>query len=215
MQHDTTPSDLPCIAEDGHLVPVFEAMRTARAMRYYRPDPVPDDVVESLVWAATRATSPNNAQCWDFLVVTDAEQRARIAEAIQAAYPRRTPEQLPADPSQRRSAAGADHLIGQLASVPVLVFVLASPYPADAPILEFMYSAVFAAAQNLLVAARSLGLGSAFTTLHRRCESELRELLKVPDDRLFGVTMPLGWPARNFGPVNRQPVADCLHRNVW
>ena len=50
---------------------LFEAMETSRAMRYLKPDPVPEELVEKLIWAATRAPSPSNVQCWDFVVVDD------------------------------------------------------------------------------------------------------------------------------------------------
>ena len=61
---------------------VFEAMGTARAMRFYQPDPVPDELVDKVLWAATRASSGNNTQGWDFVVVRDPEQRARLGEAL-------------------------------------------------------------------------------------------------------------------------------------
>jgi nitroreductase len=56
---------------------VFEAMGTARAMRWLKPDAVPMSVIERVLWAATRATSPNNQQPWDFIVVQDHDYRTR------------------------------------------------------------------------------------------------------------------------------------------
>jgi nitroreductase len=46
-------------------------------------------------------------------------------------------------------------------------------------------------------------------------ETEIREILRIPDDRLLGVTMPLGWPARPFGPVTRRPVSEVIHYDTW
>ena len=195
---------------------VFEAMGTARAMRFFREDPVPDEMVDQVLWAATRASSGNNTQGWDFVVVRDAAQRARIGEAIApmasviAGMPR------PDDPVDQRTLVGAANLSGSLAKVPVLIFVCgANIYPPHAPRETFMYSAVYASAQNLVVAARSLGLGAAFTTLHQVAEPAIREILAIPADRFVGVTIPLGWPDRPFGPVSRKPVSEVVHRDRW
>jgi nitroreductase len=78
-----------------------------------------------------------------------------------------------------------------------------------------MLSAGYAAAQNLLVAARSLGLGASFTTLHALADAEVRALVGIPDDVEIVCTMPVGWPARPFGEVVRRPLAEVVHRDGW
>ncbi len=195
---------------------VFEAMGTARAMRFYQPDPVPADLLDKVLWAATRASSGNNSQGWDFVVVQDAEQRARLGEAL-AGFVRRV-ESMP-DPgneTDRRTLRGAKNLAATFAQVPVIIVVCgANIYPEHAPRETFMYSAIFAAAQNLVVAARALGLGAAFTTLHGVAEPAFREILAIPDDRTIGVTVPLGWPAGPVGPVTRKPLEDVVHHDRW
>src|SRR5205085_1372778 len=191
---------------------ILEIMGTARSMRYLKTDPVPSELIDKLMWAATRASNPSNVQPWDFVVVQDPAVRTQIGELL---APRlETPPTPPdgADASLRRSYAGAIHLIAHLADAPVIIFVCGTNnYPPHAPNTEFMYSAIYAAAQNLLVAARGLGLGAAFTTLHGAMGQPLRDLLAIPEDRHIGVTIPVGWPARPFGSVNRKPVADVVH----
>lgn len=202
---------------------VFEVMATARSMRWLREDPVDPQLVERVIWAGTRASSPNNAQAWDFVVVTSPAVKRSVQEAIRtariAASAARTSggeRQFPADPVERRTALGSQNLVDTMHSVPVLIFVCgANNYPAEGPVLEWAYSAIYAAAQNMLVAARALGLGAAFTTLHRQAEVEIREILRIPGDRILGVTMPLGWPARPFGRVDRRPVPDVMHAEGW
>ncbi len=195
---------------------VFEAMGTARAMRWFTSDPVPDELVDQVLWAATRASSPNNTQGWDFIVVRDPDQRALIGDAIEpfahvvAKMPR------PEAPVDQRTLAGAQNLSAQLRHVPVIVFVCGrNIYPAQAPRETFMHSAVYAASQNLVVAARALGLGAAFTTLHAVAEPAVREILGVPDEVFIGTTIPLGWPDRPFGPVARKDVAEVVHQDRW
>jgi nitroreductase len=212
---------------DGHggehePIDVFEAMGTARAMRWLRPDPVPAELTERLLWAATRASSPNNTQAWDFVVVQDAGIRARIGQLYLEALPpavleeARNPKPAGGDATERRTRRGALHLMTSMGEVPLLILVCgANVYPAAQPEESMMYSAIHAAAQNLIVAARALGLGATFTTLHRMIEPGLRELLAVPADRTIGVTIPVGWPDRPFGPVTRRPLEDVIHRDHW
>ncbi|MFI5046518.1 MAG: nitroreductase family protein [Acidimicrobiia bacterium] len=203
-------------APDGALLPeVFEAIGTARAMRWFRPDPVPVSLVERVVWAGTRASSPNNCQPWDFVVVRDPELRARIGALF---APLTSPGAIDAitDPTERRTVEGAMNLLGTLADVPVLIFVCGrNIYPPHDPDERLMYSALYAASQNMIVAARALGLGAAFTTFHRINEPDIRTLLQIPDDRSIAVTLPLGWPARAFGPLTRRPVEEVLHIDRW
>ncbi|MGB8388996.1 nitroreductase family protein [Mycobacterium sp.] len=196
-------------------VETLEAMGTARAMRYFLPEPVPNSLVEKVIWAGTRASSANNCQPWDFVVVQAADVRARLG-ALFAPLASAEVVQSVQEPTARRTVAGAMNLLASLREVPVLIFVCGqNNYPEQAPDPTFMYSAVYAAAQNMVVAARALGLGAAFTTIHRFAEPDVRDILAIPDDRFIAVTIPLGRPARPFGPLTRRPVEDVLHHDRW
>jgi nitroreductase len=196
---------------------VLDVMGSARSMRWLTEDPVDPALVERVVWAGTRASSPGNSQAWDFIVVTAPEIKQRIQQAITERRPGSGGAPvLPRDPTHRRTLQGAQHLLTTLHVAPVLIFVCgANTYPEGAPVLEWAYSAVYAAAQNMLVAARALGLGAAFTTFQMSAEAQVREILRVPEDRFVAVTMPLGWPARPFGAVTRRPVVDVVHHDGW
>jgi nitroreductase len=88
-------------------------------------------------------------------------------------------------------------------------------YPPAAPREQFTWSALYPAAQNILVAARALGLGTTFTTLQTVAEPTVRQVLGIPDTVKIAAAIPLGWPAAAFGPVKRRPVEDFVHRNGW
>jgi len=196
---------------------VFEAMGSARAIRYLKADPVEPELIEKLIWAATRASSPGNSQAWSFVVVTDADRKARIGGAVADAMSGTWREPGPdADRSVRIMLRGAKALADGLATAPVLILVCGRmTYPPGNPDELMVWSACYPAAQNLIVAARALGLGATFTTFQRRAEAVVRGTLDIPDDVRMAALIPVGWPDRPHGPVNRRPVEEVIHWNAW
>lgn len=195
---------------------VFEAMGTARAMRRLKPDPVPQELIDKLMWAATRAPSPGNSQGWDLIVVDDPAKKQPIGDAVRAAMTARVAAMPRTDRTTRLLLDGTARLVEAFAEAPVIIFV-AGPviYPTHAPREQFTWSALYPAAQNIIVAARALGLGAVFTTLHNSVEPVVREVLQIPAEIRIAATIPIGWPEGKFGPVNRRPVEDFVHRNGW
>jgi nitroreductase len=188
----------------------FSVVRTQRAHRAFTDDPVPDELIERVLEAATFAPSAENTQPWVFIVVRDDAARARIGELNRQAWegggrefsrPRLTPEVF------AKVEAGAT---GGIANAPVLVVVCGDASRCVEAVLE---SSVWPAVQNLLLAAHALGLGSALTTITTIFGDELRSLLALPDHvRPLGV-VPLGWPAKRLGPPRRTPVAEKTFRD--
>jgi nitroreductase len=192
-------------------------MGTARAIRYLKPDPVAPELIEKLIWAATRASSPGNSQAWDFVVVTDADKKAAIGNAVSAAVSGTLREPGPnADRSVRLMLKGAKALASGLATAPVLVLVCGRmTYPPGNPDELMIWSACYPAAQNLIVAARALGLGATFTTFQRRAEDVVRKTLDIPDEVRMAALIPIGWPDRPHGAVSRRPVEEVIHWEGW
>lgn len=195
---------------------VFETLGTARAMRYLRPDPVPAEYVEALVWAATRASSADNSQPWEFIAVTDRAQVRALATAM--APFRGMVEQLPGpgDETEARTWRGATYLFEHVADVPLLLFicgrndVIVGLHPE-----RYVWSAVFGAAQNALIAARALGMGAAYTMFHLGDPAAVRRIIGLPPHVSLGVTLAVGWPARPFGPVTRKAVSEVFRYDRW
>lgn len=195
---------------------VIEAMQTTRAIRFLKPDAVPQALIERVIYAATRASSPGNSQGWDFVVVRDRATKARLGPVLRermlpmiTAIPRNAA-------MEKRMLDGAQHLLERFEDVPVWIFVCGRKvYPPQAPSEQMVHAALYPAAQNLIVAARSLGLGSTFTTFQLAAEAEMRAALALPSDALIGVCVALGWPDRPFGPVTRKPVSEVIHWEKW
>jgi len=195
---------------------VIEAMETCSAARYLKPDPVPQELIERVIYAATRASSPGNSQQWDFIVVRDPEAKRKIRDLLVPRFKAMAVGLPTTGRAPSKMIAGAMHLAETLNDVPAIIFVCGPvAYPPNAPMEQFVWSALYPAAQNLIVAARSLGLGTTFTTFQMFMENELRELLGIPQEIKFGVMIPIGWPQKDFVKVKRKPITGVIHWDKW
>lgn len=195
---------------------IFEVINTTRAMRRLKPDLVPDDLIWKVLDAAIRAPSGGNRQPWNFLVIRDSDTKKRIAEwyldSWNTAYgPMR--QAATSVPAFARTFNSADYLANHLADVPVLIIATVN-HAGVAPVSPAGAS-VYPAVQNLMLAARALGLGSALTTLHRAHEDKVKQLLGIPEGVETMCLIPLGWPKGKFGPGARQPVENVTFWDKW
>jgi nitroreductase len=191
-------------------VDVFEAIRTTRAMR--RLDPtreVSDEDVRTIIEAATKAGSAGNRQPVRWLVVRDGEKRRQLGELyLECVEPllRDDQEQTMTDPAIARRLKSTGHLARHLGEAPVLILACA-PAEAHAP--------VFVGAQNLMLAARALGLGTTLTTSHRCNEEKVKTLLAIPAEISTFCLIPVGYPLGRWGEARRKPVEELAYRDEW
>ena len=195
---------------------IFEAMSTQRAMRRLKPDPVPDELIWKLLDAAVKAPSGGNRQPWNFIVIRDAETKTKIAEwyleGWNTAYgPFR--QAAMASPPIAKTYGSADRLANHLAEVPVLIMVTLDPARV-APVTP-PGANVFPAVQNLLLAARALGLGATLTTVYRTHEAEVKQLLGIPETVETMALIPIGYPVGKFGPTVRIPAESVTYWEKW
>lgn len=195
---------------------VDDVMSSARATRSFQDRPVDRRLLTEIVEAATWAPSARNTQPWEFVVVDDPEPRGRIGGLLEprAAEVDAAAERLP-DETRRKMYRSAAGLIRSIGTAPAVVFVCgrATDYGREFSAEDMVLSAVYTAAQNLLLAARARGLGAAFTTLHVHADSAIHDVLALPDDVSVAVTIPVGWPTTPFKPLQRRPVTEVLHWN--
>lgn len=187
----------------------FEVVLSQRACRSFAPDPVPDELVEQVLEAATHAPSAENRQPWAFVVVRDEKRRAVLGELTRRAW-----EGGGRRHSESRLTAGllADvdqGATGGVAAAPVMVVVCGDTRTVSAAVLD---ASIFPAVQNLLLAAGALGLGSTLTTLPLAFGAELSEALALPDEVRAMAVVPIGYPARPLGTPRREPVSAKAHR---
>jgi len=200
------------IAACGEDVPLLEGIRTTRALRRLRPDPVPPGLVRKVCEAGTFAPSGGNRQPWFFIAVTEPARRAFVSERYRSAFSAYIQPALTAadDPSypqaKRRNLRAALHLADHLHEVPVLLFV-AGWTRRGAPQLQ----ALFPAIQNVLLACRAVGLGASLTTIHTTFGADVDAWLGLPDGCPTCAMLPIGWPVGTYRRPDRRPIDDCFH----
>jgi nitroreductase len=200
--------DVATIGED---VALLEAIRTTRAIRRLRADPVPRALIRKVCEAGTFAPSGGNRQPWSFIAVTDPERRAFVADRYRRAFARYIAPALEAakDPSfpqaKRRNMQAALHLAEHMHEAPVHLFVAGWLRRG-----EPQSQALFPAVQNILLACRAVGLGASLTTVHRAFGPEIDAYLGLPEDQQTCALLPIGWPIGRYGRPPRKPVDECL-----
>ena len=197
---------------------LFEAIYTQRALRYIKPDPIPDNLIKKVLDAGIRAPNGGNTQRWSFLVIKDPGTKRWIGERYaQTPHPEHPPALDRAMArSMARNDAAAQHLADHFHEVPV--FILACVQHDGSPGDISRGASIYPAVQNMLLAARGLGLASVLTTRPRRgFEKEIKELLGIPDNVDTAALLPLGYPAdgASYGPTRRRPVEEVTYAERW
>ena len=197
-------------------VGLFEAIYTTRAIRRQRPDvPVTDAQVRAIIEAGTQAANGGNSQPVRYIVVRDQATKDKVGVLYKDAV-----RQILIDPSVSGNKAEW-HLGDHLADSPVIIFVYVAP-TADHqgnvrnPTPASAGGQAFPAVQNMLLACRGLGLGSNLTTAVDSFHGqELKDILGVPDDVVFGCMLPIGYPVGKHGPKTRRPVEEVTYSEQW
>lgn len=205
------------------MVDFFDVVTTTRAIRRYTDEPIPDDALATIFFAATRAPSGSNSQPFRFVVLRDGPRaqvaRALLGDAFRAmwiakrrddAYDRGSGN-IPDSP-KARMAASMQHFVDHVQDAPVIVLACVR-LRHGGKLAEG--GSVYPACQNLLLAARSLGFGGVMTTFHQPVEAELAEIVGLPDGVTIAATIPLGRPAGRHGPVRRRPLTELVFEDMW
>jgi nitroreductase len=198
---------------------LFEIMATTRSMRRLKPDPVPNELIRKILEAGTCAPSGGNMQRWRFLVVRDPQVRQTVGayykrtwdEVVSPRYRSGTP--APGTSSERfaRMLEAAQYLADHIHEAPVWIV----PCMEGASPTRTAGSSIYPAVQNMLLAARALGLGATLTTLYLNFEKEVEAALGLPADVHSYALLPIGYPMGRFGPVRRVPLADVVYEDHW
>ena len=202
---------------------VFEALYTTRAMRRVKEDPIPDEIIKSMLDSAIRAPSGSNRQDWRFVAVTDQEVRTQLADIYRETWDYyvksfynsssdlgasnlKDKEQIE---SVRRISNSASWLAENYDKVPLLVLAFSRNDPTG--------SSIYPAIWSLMLAARSHGIGTCLTTVMSFKTEEVYEVLDIPADKgwALNATITAGYPLGKWGVAERKPVEEVTFLNKW
>ena len=204
-------------------VGLLEGIASTRSIRRYRDEPVPDDVLRDICFAASRAPTGSNRQPFRLMVLTEGEVAAGakrlVADAAGRLWNRKRRDDgyeggsgSTDDSPKARMARSMDEHIAGLATVPALILPVLVRYREPT---ETEGASVYPAMQNLLLAARARGYGGVVAMWHLPVEAELRALLDIPDDALVAATVTVGKPVGGHGPVRRRPLEHFVFDGPW
>jgi nitroreductase len=219
MEKRLDPTTDPSDAEIRLNMPLAEAMLTQRAVRRVLPDPVDDRIVLRCLELALEAPTGSNGQNWEFVVVKD-----RAVKASLAAQYRRVwrlygglGRLLKTDEQTLRILKSVQWQVEHFEQIPVLVVCCLRggarvPFVPEPPVAHSThYGSIYPSVQNLLLAARAVGLGAALTTLPLWSNTVARQILGLPLSVEPCCVVTLGWPTGSYGRKARKQIGTVVH----
>jgi nitroreductase len=199
---------------------LFEIIRTTRAMRRLKPDPVPDALIRKIIQAGVCAPNGGNTQRWRFLVIKDQTIKRKVQvwykkafdEVVGPRYLKSTPPPGVTREAYNRQHAAVEYLTDHFHEAPVWIVACIEE---TAPPTRWSGASIYPAVQNMLLAARALGLGATLTTRHLLFEKETEAALGLPPGVHSYAILPIGWPMGTFGPVGRGPLKEIVYEDQW
>lgn len=188
-------------------------------MRRVKPDPIPSEVVQSMLDAAVRSPSGSNSQNWRWVTVTDRSTMAELAELYVEAWDElnstlyagaKDAAVARGDETTLRVLSSSQWLADNFKDTPLLVL----PYHRNDPTGASIYPGIW----SLMLAARSHGVGTTLTTvLGMFRPTEVAELLGVPLDKGWqnAAAIPCGYPLGRWGIAKRAPVHQVVYEEHW
>lgn len=170
----------------------MEVIHRRRSIRTYQSTPIAPERIEQLLEAARQAPSWKNLQCWRFIVVSNRENRAAVAQAFS-----------PTNPG-----------VKALLEAPHIIVLCANPEESEIwEGKDFYMLDAGLAMEHLILAATDQGLATCWQGLFH--EEKVREALGIPPEiRVIALT-PLGYPNQERNPRPRKNLEDIVCREVW
>jgi nitroreductase len=212
---------------------LYEAMRTTAAVREFTGDPLPDDVLHTIIDNARFAPSGGNRQGTRIIVVRDLATRRSLAE-LNLPGARRYTAQRAAGEGPWNAAAPTSVSEDEIAATEVADFWTAPVLEAAVVLVVCVDlravaatdreldrvgivggASVYPLVWNILLAARAEGFGGNITTMAVAAEPQVRELFGIPDEYAVAGVLPLGKPVRQLTKLSRASVGDLTRLENW
>ncbi len=204
-------------------VGLLEGLCSTRAIRRFTADPIPDEHLAAMCFAATRAPTGSNRQPFRLLVLRDGAQAQQAKALLGTSFRSQWADKRAAEgydtgsgatdgSPKARMATTMQRFVDRFEETPVVVLACIRPWRG---VDVSVGASVYPACQNLLLAARALGYGGVLTQWHHQAEPDLRSVLEIPDDVVIAGVVALGRPEGRHGPVRRRPVDQLVYDGGW
>lgn len=220
-----TPKPVPTADEAlaNLQMPLVEAMMTQRAVRRVRPEPVDDAIVLKCIELALRAPTGSNGQNWEFIVVKDRDIKNQLGKRYRQAwsiYGTIGKRMTTKNESMQKILRTVQWQVDHFSDIPVLVIPCLRgrrlPYSPSPFINESsFFGSIYPSVQNLLLAARAMGVGASLITLPLWSVTSARKILGLPLSVTPVCVVPMGWPRGRYGPTTRKPVEQVVHLDIY
>ena len=198
-------------------ISLLKGISTLRSIRKFKPDPIPDEKIKTILESASKAASGSNTQPWEFIVVRDAKLKARLKEPMLETWLQRI-SNIPGMAGRMRDVYDeATEMLRNTEKTPVLIYCCLDLNRVSKS-EEVRYASIYPAVQNLMLAAHALGLSTCLTvhgSTPTRGEAEVKKRLGVPDQVKITCLVYLGYPAVKLGPPIRKPIEKFVHYDGW
>ena len=226
MTLPNSPADEPFVvpstaeALERLRMPMVDAMRTQRAVRRLRPEPVPHDLLVSLLELSLKAPTSSNTQDWTYMVIESREQKAQLAALYRRLYRVFNPiveRMARGDEKELRGMRPGQWQAENFEQIPVFVIPCYRRNIKHRPVgrpqisVSSFYGSVYPAVQNLLLECRAVGLGASLQTRPIWYVPKARKILGLPRSVTPVCIIPIGWAKGRYGPTTRMPIGEVIH----
>jgi len=196
-------------------ISLFDAINAQRAIRYFKATPIANEILDQILSAALRAPSGGNSQPWAFVAVRDAGLKRQLAVWYKDYWD--NVYSMRADRQDSPVSRSAKHLVNTFADVPVVIIPCIRGGKGSSRDTLTTGASIYPAAQNLMLGALGVGVGSVITTFLQNHEEEVKGLLGIPEDYQTACAIPMGYPSgeETFGGSRRRPLEEVVHYDRW
>jgi len=196
---------------------LLDGINSLRSVRKFKPDPITDDKLKTVLESASKAASGSNTQPWEFVVVRDAKLKARLKEPMLRTWLARLAGSTGMSPRMRDVYDEATEMLRNTETVPIIIYCCVDLSRAGKS-EEVRYASIYPAVQNLMLAAHALGLATCLTvhgSTPTRGEPEVKKILGVPEHVKVACLVYIGYPAVRLGHPKRKPIEKFVHNDRW
>ena len=196
---------------------LLDGINSLRSVRKFKPDPIPEDKLKTVLESASKAASGSNTQPWEFVVIRDAEVKNRLKEPMLKTWLARLARSTGMSSRMRDVYDEATEMLRNTEKVPVIIYCCVDLNRVGKS-EEVRYASIYPAVQNLMLSSHALGLATCLTvhgSTPIRGEPEAKKILGIPENVKIACLVYLGYPAVRLGRPKRKPIEKFVHYDRW